>query len=366
MKMIPLLLLLLLGMQVLEIPTVGASVKGGYWLGGESLANINFNFQTHVFYAFAGLDPTTYQLVAPNVSDDNGQIATFVVAAKSSNPAVVPLLSIGGAAAPFATFGEMVETSARRKVFVDSSIALAREYGFEGLDLDWESPQTQREMEHLGTLLKEWRAATVVEALESGKTELLLTAAVSYQSIQTSTGDMNQTWPIDAFNDYLDWANVMNYDYHGSWEPTITGEPTALYDPSSIISTDYGISNWLQAGLHKDKLALGLAYYGKEWNLTSLNDTGIGAPATSGGDPIFYKDIVVYNEGGATIVEDATTVSMYSYKPDLTWIGYDNPDTIAAKVRYAKSRDLLGFFAWALHHDTSNWSLASAASNAWD
>jgi len=189
---------------------------------------------------------------------------------------------------------------------------------------------------------------------------VILAAAVSYQSILLYTGDGNQTWPIDAFNSYLDWANVMNYDYHGSWEPNITGEHTALYDPSSNISTDYGISNWLQAGLQKEKLALGLAYYGKEWNLTSLNNTGIGAPATSGGDPISYKDIVVYNDGGATVVQDPTTVSVYSYKPDLTWIGYDNPDTIAAKVRYAKSRDLLGFFAWALYHDTANWSLASA------
>lgn len=167
----PVLLLLVLAIA----HSVGAAsvVKGGYWLGGESLANINFNFQTHVFYAFAGVDPTTYELVAP--SDDNGQIATFVSVAKASNPDVVTLLSIGGAAAPFATFGAMVSTKARRKVFVDSSIKLARKYGFEGLDLDWESPQSQLEMTNLATLLKEWRAAVKKEARASKKAQLLLT-----------------------------------------------------------------------------------------------------------------------------------------------------------------------------------------------
>lgn len=181
MKMSPFLLILvqLLGVHLLVFQNVrlaGAVVKGGYWLGGASmLEDVNFNYETHVWYAFAGVDPTSYQLVPPNATEDSGQIATFAAIAKKSNPSIVPLLSIGGAAAPIATFAEMVSTSSRRKVFIDSSIALARQHGFEGLDLDWESPQTQLEMNNLATLLKEWRAAAVTEPQSSGKPELLLT-----------------------------------------------------------------------------------------------------------------------------------------------------------------------------------------------
>lgn len=177
MKMSPLLLLLvqLLGVHLLVFQNVrlaGAVVKGGYT--GGSASNVNFNYVTHVYYAFAGVDPTSYQLVLD--AGDN-TIGTFVATAKKSNPSVVTLLSIGGAAAPQATFAEMVSTSSRRKVFIDSSIELARQHGFEGLDLDWESPQTQGAMENLATLLKEWRAAAVTESQSSGKTELLLTGA---------------------------------------------------------------------------------------------------------------------------------------------------------------------------------------------
>lgn len=196
MKLSPALLILvqLLVCQIFvfeNFQLAAAVVKGGYWLGDLPLENINFNFQTHVFYAFAGVDPSTFELVAPPSSQDNGQIATFVSVAKGSNPAVVPLLSIGGGAAPYATFGAMVSTSATRKVFIDSSIALAREYGYEGLDLDWESPQSQGEMDDLALLLKEWRAATALEAQSSGKTELLLTGECLFYLSATNSASVN-------------------------------------------------------------------------------------------------------------------------------------------------------------------------------
>ena len=114
-------------------------------------------------------------------------------------------------------------------------------------------------------------------------------------------------------------------------------------------------------------MCLGLAYYGREWNLTSLAHVGVDAPASGGGDPIIYSDIVAYNKGGAIVVYDPTTVCMYSYKPkELTWIGYDNPTTIADKVRYAKSRNLRGYFAWALTQDTVPSTLAAAGMNMFD
>lgn len=156
----------------------------------------------------------------------------------------------------------------------------------------------------------------------------------------------------------------MTFDYHGSWE-SVTGELAALYDTSRpTLNTDYGVSNWLSSGLLCYKLVMGLAFYGDSWVLASLSNTGVGAPASSTGPrtQFTYGDIAASNQqNGVTVVKDAASVSMYSYNSNtLVWIGYDSPVTIPLKVKYAKGKNALGYFAWALHQDDSKFSMAKS------
>lgn len=172
-----LLLLFLLPTLLGTIPALVQAVdavQAGYWLGSVAITTTNFNvnFQTHVLYAFAGINGS-YYCVPP--TDDNGQYKTFTATAHKSNPRVKTILSIGGGASDPSVFATMASTAANRKVFIDSSIALARKYGFSGLDLDWEFPATQTEMANMGILFQEWNAATKTDSATCGKPKLLLT-----------------------------------------------------------------------------------------------------------------------------------------------------------------------------------------------
>lgn len=156
----------------------------------------------------------------------------------------------------------------------------------------------------------------------------------------------------------------MCFDYHGSWNTSQTGAPAALYDPTSKISTSYGIESWIAAGVPAEKLVMGMPLYGRSWELKDTSENGIGAPAVAVGPGeqgvMVYSGIVEFNtNNNATVVYDARVVSAYSYA-GTSWIGYDDPRSVAAKVEFAKARKLGGYFFWALGYDDKCWSVSNS------
>nr|QEL09529.1 class V chitinase [Pinus banksiana] len=120
---------------------------------------------------------------------------------------------------------------------------------------------------------------------------------------------------------------------------------------------------------------MGMPLYGCTWILKSLNETGIGAPAVAAGPKLtlsnetgvmFFSDIRNFiTQKNVTVVFDNETVSAYAYSSDMMWVGYDNPDSVAIKVSFAKERRLLGYFFWAVSQD-SNWMLSTRALETWN
>ena len=64
--------------------------------------------------------------------------------------------------------------------------------------------------------------------------------------------------------EYLDYINVMTYDYHGTWED-ITGHNAPLYGGAHGFGADDTIRAYLDAGVPAEMMNLGLAFYGRGW-----------------------------------------------------------------------------------------------------
>ncbi|KAK4369847.1 hypothetical protein RND71_009322 [Anisodus tanguticus] len=342
-------------------------IKGGYWFrdSGLALNNIDSTLFTHLFCAFADLNPQSNQLIISPENQDSFRQFTSTVQRK--NPSVKTLLSIAGGRANKAAYGIMARTPNSRKSFIDSSIKLARQLGFHGLDLDWEYPESATDMTNFGILLNEWRTAINTEATNSGRVALLFTAAVSYSP---RVNGLN--YPVQSVARNLDWLNLMAYEFYGpNWSPSQTNSHAQLFDPVNHVSGSDGITAWIQAGVPTRKLVLGIPFYGYAWQLVNTNIHGLRAPAAGkssvgsidDGSMTYsrIRDYIV--QSLATTVYNATIVGDYCYSGS-TWISYDDTLSVRNKVTYVKGRGLLGYFAWHVAAD-QNWALSRTASQTW-
>ncbi|TXG66874.1 hypothetical protein EZV62_008149 [Acer yangbiense] len=322
------------------------------------ISEINSSLFTHLINCCADLNSTSFTLSLSN--SDEKYFSTFTDTVKQKNPSVTTLLSVGGPRAEYSIFSSMVNNSFNRKSFIDSSITTARRYGFEGLDFFWVSAETASDMSSLSILFKEWRAAITLEARNSSKSELIMTAVFGY-----SPDAYSETLPIDSMQQYLNWIHVNTNDYSTPKDSgNFTAAPSALYDPTKIENTDSGIRGWIEAGLSANKLVLCLAYYGYAWKLVNSTDNGIGAPAY--GPAISVDGFMEYNQiknyieqFKLHVIYNSTYVVNYC-TVESSWIGFDDAEAIRAKVSYAKKKGLLGYQVWQVSYD-ANWVLSQAA-----
>ncbi|GAY56731.1 hypothetical protein CUMW_174130 [Citrus unshiu] len=350
----------------LEFSDAQTWIKAGYWLAGREfpLSDINSALFTHLICAFAEVDSSTYQL---SISSANQQyFSIFANSVRRKNPSIKTLLSIwngqnstyqsilGNKNINPSVLSSMVGDSSHRKSFIESSIRTARLYGFQGIDLFWLWPNST-DLNSLGILLDEWKASA------SDQPELTLSMAVRYSPTHETV-----SYPIDSMKKNLNWAHLVAYDYHMPSKENVTGIHAALYNPSSNISTDFGIREWLRRGFPANKLVLGLPFHGYAWTLVNPNDNNVGARASGPGITIDgsmgYKFIRAYIQnygyGAAPVYNASYVVNLFT--SGATWINFDGVETIKAKISYAKEKNLLGYKAFQLSND-DNWALSRAA-----
>ncbi|MHC9011507.1 glycosyl hydrolase family 18 protein [Stenotrophomonas rhizophila] len=239
---------------------------------------------------------------------------------------------------------------------------------FDGIDIDWEYPVacglscgTPADNANFTALLAEFR-----RQLDAVRPGLLLTVAVG-----AGVDKIRVTDPA-SYHPYLDFINVMTYDFHGAWDPQ-TNHHSALFDSPSDPSTgDQKLYNsndameaFLSRGVPASKLNLGIGYYGRGWTGVASGNNGLYKSA-SGAAPGTYEagieDWKVLKNLNWPVYTDNVAKATWISNGTTFW-SLDTPTMVTEKMGYVKAQGLGGAFFWEFSGDDAQGTLTKAISD---
>lgn len=273
---------------------------------------------------------------------------------------------------------------------------------FDGIDLDWEYPTqvaggnvnpTPADRHNATLLAAEFRKQLDAYGATTGK-HYLLTAALP--AVTSST----KYYELKAFTKYLDWVNVMTYDFNVPSGPKASHNTLFTPDPRDpnarnlTWNTTGTVAYYLLNGVPANKIVVGVPFYAQQYLRTSTANNGLySAFDNSGTDPNqLTVDVApqpsyhaLVDEGG--YVNSAGTIGGNGYTrywnplagepylfnpaashPNLTTgpatvptvIVFSSPRSIGERTKLIKALHLRGAMAWELSQDSDDHALIGA------
>ncbi|WP_405658592.1 glycosyl hydrolase family 18 protein [Streptomyces sp. NBC_00079] len=229
---------------------------------------------------------------------------------------------------------------------------------FDGIDIDWEYPNA------CGLSCDTSGAAAYKNLMQALRAKFgannLVTAA--------TTADGTSGGKIDAADyagaaQYVDWYNVMTYDFFGAFDadgPTAPHSPLTSYAgiPTPGFTTADAIAKYKAKGVPASKLLIGIGFYGRGW--TGVTQDAPGGTATGPAAGTYEQGIEDYKVLKTSCPATGTIAGTAYAHCGSNWWSYDTPSTITGKMSWAKSQGLGGAFFWEFSGDTGNGELVSA------
>ena len=302
--------------------------------GMDMLTQEDVQSLTHVNLAFGLIRDGLLNLSALT---NLGRIDQF----RQWNPDIRIVLSVGGWGA--GGFSEMAMTQAGRDAFSASCLEAVERYHLDGIDIDWEYPCSSqadiasdpKDRENFTLLLQALRDRL-------GERSLSIAAGAGEYFIQGT--EMEKVAAI------LDYVQVMTYDLRNGFTRE-AGHHAALGaskgDASGLNTRDM-MEMFHRAGVPKEKLVVGAAFYSRRWTGVQDENHGLLQPAGSAGEGgPRYSDLTddFIQEGGFTRYWDEDAQAAYLWNGS-EFISYESPEAIALKCRYVREEGFRGIMYW--------------------
>ncbi|MBU1020596.1 MAG: InlB B-repeat-containing protein, partial [Firmicutes bacterium] len=247
--------------------------------------------------------------------------------------------------APDSAWSEITASTTKINAFADNIVAMINEYGFDGVDIDWETPTTSESLRFTKLM------SVIYTKVKANNPNHLVTAAIAGGMWQPPRYDLENS------HQYLDYINMMTYGMvsNNGYYQNALSKSTTYANPAYLAgktltscSIEESIAIYHTYGIPNSKIIVGVAFYGikqartydeasqtwSSWvNAGSVSYTSISENYLNNSSYKYYFD----NDAGVP----------YIVKTDGTlFISYDNFRSIAAKSEFIIANGLGGMMYW--------------------
>ena len=282
------------------------------------------SLMTHINYAFGHVNKTF-----DGCDVQNPEFLMRVVGLKRQKPSLKIQLSVGGWTS--GNFSEMAADAKCRMAFARDCGRIVKEYGLDGIDIDWEYPTSSEagissspdDTRNFTLLMRDLRKVL-------GKDKLLTCATIAD----------GKYVDFPACVKYMDFVNIMAYDVADPPRHHTTLFRSPL---SGRITVSEAVEAHIRNGVPKEKLCLGMPLYGRGDHGNAILDKYMKTGYTAG----------LYQEHWDAVGQ---VPYLTDWSGQLVW-GAENPRSIAAKCQYIIDRGLLGGMYWETTEDNAQLDL---------
>jgi chitinase len=308
------------------------------------ITKIDTTKYTHVHYAFATLTSN----FSISVNDYPDQWAKFL-----QLQGVKRIVSFGAGSVGDALFRQGVTTKNIQGFANNLASFVKQTPQLDGIEFDWEFPKTEQEGASYGLLI-----ALVKNALPNN----IVSAALP-------SGYWNlKFYPASGIASIVDYVVYMTYDLHGIWNyndnyPESSSCPQGKCVRSHVNMTETmdNLISATKAGLNASKIIVGLASYGRSFELavpgcSDLNcqftqkDAKIGRCTQAAGILALgeINEIIGLNAPGTSHWYDAPSDSNIMLYGNNQWVAYMSPDIKATRTAKYKDLGFGGVVDWSV------------------
>ncbi|WP_018611254.1 glycoside hydrolase family 18 protein [Segetibacter koreensis] len=330
----------------------------GYYAGNaESVSAYPVEKLTHIIFSFCHLKGN--ELSVDNLKDT--LTIQRLVSLRERNPSLKVILSLGGWGG-CETCSPVFAAKAGRKEFAKSVKKLNKYFKTDGIDLDWEYPSIPGFEGHQYTKDDKQNFTELVKVLRKklGRKNEISFAAGGFTKFLAESIDWAKVAPM------VDKINLMTYDLVNG-NSNLTGHHTPLYStPQQIESTDNAIHYLDSAGVPRNKMIIGAAFYGRIFDVEqdSLNGLYQKGKFNKG---VSYKNLNVdslKNEGFVSYWDDTAKAPYMYSSAKKQLLTFDDEKSIMLKTKYVVDNHLGGIMFWQLGEDKTSNGLLDAIDKA--